>query len=747
MPHFFIYLLKVNLALIAFYLLYYFALRRLTFYTLNRWYLLASIFIASAFPLVQVEKLFTNIKNSSANNVVFNYAPNWNQVKLVIVNTESSFTLWSILYFVYWLGVIAMVILFLVQIFSLISIHISATKNKYSVWTTNLDIQPLSFFKNIYINPIKHTSQELQTILQHEKVHTSQWHTLDLILAEVNKIVYWFNPGVWLLKNAIRENLEFIADKKVLESGKDAQQYQYELLHVITGAHKATAIATQFSLLHLKNRITMMNKQKSSRWNKTKYLLLIPILCVVAVVVAQRNNKKMGHGEPKTPKLSITKQNDLEDFVRRHKKIKTATWGYIDHIVSDDIDFKDKVTEGPLLSITFKNEKFEMYQYNLKKDREKFKANYGEEMPTPSNEAMQKLSHPNVQSNVENDYQIEVKTINGATFAIAYDKNWREVSRIKLGGSNSKAIKKWEGKYGKIPPPPPPLTGASAVFNGKATLPSVLPTDAIKDSEVVVVGKKLTGNISNATIGFKPNDAIAKLYDKPNFTINNKNGQQPLFVIDGKITPLQELNNFDANQIQHIHVLKDSTAKLLYGEQGKNGVVLVKTKKMNKIFSDSNPIRLIDKEKERPLYVLNDVMTSKQKVESINPNDIESVNVLKGSSATQLYGAWGGYGVIVVKTKENKIETSIPIVKHLKDNTNSTFWIGVDNPIEIKFNNNICNPTVSITNGDIVGANGSYIVRVNTVGFATIVLEMDGKKYKYVYNVKKLPPAEVKVAG
>jgi bla regulator protein blaR1 len=658
MPHFFIYLLKVNIVLIVFCLLYYFLLRRLTFYTINRWFLLGSILIASIFPLINVEKLFTHIKTDDGSHIILNYAPNWNQIKLIVANSESSFTVWNLLYIIYWFGVVAMIISFLVQIFSLISIHLSASKNKYSIWTTTMDIQPLSFFRNIYVNPLKHSSEELQTILQHERVHTLQWHTLDILIAEVNKIIYWFNPGVWVLKNAIRENLEFIADKKVLESGKDAKQYQYELLHVITGAHKATAIATQFSLLHLKNRIKMMNKQKSRKWNKIKYFLLIPILCAVAVVVAQNNNKPVvAQANAIEPKVSITKQENIKDFINRHKKIKTATWGYIDDIKTDNVDFKDKIIEGPILSITFKNEKFEIYQYNLKSDRIKFRINYGEVMPAPDKETLQNLNHQNLPSILENDYRIEVKTINGVAFAIAYDENWKEVSRIKLGGSNNKEIKKWEDKYGKIPPPPPP----AGSLNGKASLPALVPDEASNIKEEAVVVRKMQGNIEKVNIEFKEKDAVVKVSDNQNFKLTNKNGTEPLYVIDGKITTGEALSKLNPNEIESVEILKDKSATVLYGEQGKNGVVLVKTKKTTTFLSDNSAITFKRKTKEEPLYVVNDVITTIQAVEKIIPSEIESVDVLKDNTATDLYGEKGKNGVIIIITKNYRKE--IPLSK------------------------------------------------------------------------------------
>ena len=53
-----------------------------------------------------------------------------------------------------------------------------------------------------------------------------------------------------------------------------------------------------------------------------------------------------------------------------------------------------------------------------------------------------------------------------------------------------------------------------------------------------------------------------------------------------------------------------------------------------------------------PLYVIDGVPTVRQEVfSSINPSTIESVQVLKDASASSLYGARAGNGVIIVTTK------------------------------------------------------------------------------------------------
>src|SRR5690606_5708190 len=93
-----------------------------------------------------------------------------------------------------------------------------------------LKIDPFSFWKTIYVNPSLHESKDLDDIFKHELTHTEGLHTIDVLLIELISICFWFNPAVWLTRLAIKENLEFITDRKVLESGVDRKSYQYSLV-------------------------------------------------------------------------------------------------------------------------------------------------------------------------------------------------------------------------------------------------------------------------------------------------------------------------------------------------------------------------------------------------------------------------------------------------------------------------------------------------------------------------------------
>ena len=56
-------------------------------------------------------------------------------------------------------------------------------------------------------------------------------------------------------------------------------------------------------------------------------------------------------------------------------------------------------------------------------------------------------------------------------------------------------------------------------------------------------------------------------------------GAQPLIVKDGFVIGNQDANNINPENIESINVLKGESATILYGDKGKNGVVLITTKK------------------------------------------------------------------------------------------------------------------------------------------------------------------------
>jgi TonB family protein len=113
----------------------------------------------------------------------------------------------------------------------------------------------------------------------------SQWHSIDVILSEIICILCWTNPFVWLLKREVRHNLEYLADNTVLKSGYDSKSYQYHLLGLAHQTNQAAAnLYNNFNVLHLKNRIRMMNKKRTRSIGRTKYLLFLPLAAMLILL-------------------------------------------------------------------------------------------------------------------------------------------------------------------------------------------------------------------------------------------------------------------------------------------------------------------------------------------------------------------------------------------------------------------------------------------------------------------------------
>ena len=282
MPALLLYLVQVNGALLLFYAGYWLVLRRLTFYSLNRWYLLFAVGFSAGYPLVDVSAWLA--RPVAVTTLVLGEM--WSGIPAA---AAPPFTYWTILEGAYWVGVGLLGLRLLAQLVALFRIRRASWPAQWHgqrYRRVGAAVNPFSFGRTIYLNPEQHAAAELPAILRHEQVHVRQWHTLDVLLAQLAQVFCWFNPGVWLLRRAVQENLEFITDRAVLRAGLlDAKAYQYSLLKLSTLAPSA-ALANHFTFLTLKNRIAMMNKKRSATAYLGLYALLIPGLALLALACA-----------------------------------------------------------------------------------------------------------------------------------------------------------------------------------------------------------------------------------------------------------------------------------------------------------------------------------------------------------------------------------------------------------------------------------------------------------------------------
>jgi hypothetical protein len=274
--------LKINVSLSVLTIFYLLFLRKLTFFQCNRFYFLTGI--ASCFFISLAGNLIGRLTipvldQGLPGSFLSNYAP------VSHLETRSAVNIINVVLAVYILGCTWMIFR-LAGV--LVSVHRLAIRSRPAivlrqhVFLLSESRAPFSFFKKIFVNPKLHSTEELQEILTHELSHVKEAHYVDILVAESALILCWFNPFVWTLKKSLAQNLEFAADRAVLNSSaRDPRSYQLNLLRACNGFGKPDFLG--YSNAHLlRNRLFMMNKeQPSSPVKFLAYLLILPLLALL----------------------------------------------------------------------------------------------------------------------------------------------------------------------------------------------------------------------------------------------------------------------------------------------------------------------------------------------------------------------------------------------------------------------------------------------------------------------------------
>lgn len=283
----FAYLLKVNVAFVLFYAFYRLFFYKDTFFKLRRAILLAFFGLALFYPLLNIQDWVR--QQEPIADVIYMYSamlPEATAKADAAASVNWYGWLLGSLGFIYW-GIVAFLCgRFLVQLSSILWLAHTSERvviHETPVYALRKAAGPFSFFRMVFLHPESHSDKETDEILTHECTHVSQWHSIDVILSEMMCMACWFNPFVWLLKREVRHNLEYLADNTVIQSGYDSKSYQYHLLGL---AHhqSVTTLYNSFNVLHLKNRIMMMNKKRSPGIVRTKYLIFIPLVGILMLL-------------------------------------------------------------------------------------------------------------------------------------------------------------------------------------------------------------------------------------------------------------------------------------------------------------------------------------------------------------------------------------------------------------------------------------------------------------------------------
>jgi len=303
METFIIYHIKASGLVALFYVAYTLLLKKETFFTPNRWFLLLGLVTSAVLPLIEFTKTIWVAPlqavpiSASDLQMLVHHADMAKQ-------TQPEVTFIDIAMAIYCAGTLLCLARLITDV-SFIKDIIKANKpvkqGKYKLIDSPQAASPFSFFNYIMYNSATLQPNELESILAHEKVHSIQRHSVDMIIGQLFCVVFWFNPFVWLYKKAIAQNLEFIADAGATNQVPDAVAYQKTLLK-ITMQPACIAITNHFYQSLIKKRIIMLNKEKSKTSRSWKYILVLPALAAFMLafqvkVVAQEKTPVQKHND------------------------------------------------------------------------------------------------------------------------------------------------------------------------------------------------------------------------------------------------------------------------------------------------------------------------------------------------------------------------------------------------------------------------------------------------------------------
>jgi TonB family protein len=551
-----IYFIKVNAALVLFYIFYRLLFHKDTFWVARRIYLLLACVIACCYPFLS----FVGWLESKEPVQVFiaDYILT-QEISISPAATSPGISMEQICRLTY--GAIALFLLVktVVQVVSICRWRARGRKTVIfdtTVIQLNEEKAPFSFFNWIFLNPELHPENELRQILAHEKTHVRQMHSADVMLCELLTACCWINPVSWLLKREIRQNLEFLADDKVLANGFDPKTYQYHLLQ-LSYQYPGLKLTNKFNISPLKKRITMMNLKKTSKISLLKYALIAPL---TLALVASSNAENL---------LSSAKENVSE---------KAAQFLSVNRNDEPVYDVADQLPEFPggvekLLEFLIENIKY-------------------------PEEAIER--------------EIEGRVI--CRFVVGKDGIVRDIEVLKgvdplLDDEAVRVIRlmpKWEpgmmklkGEFVNVRYTLPVVfshskqkTSASAatslespVRNTSVSVVHSVSRDSIAENEksvTVLSSGNAVQNIS-ASVVYSNGNPDQDTSSTAVLVYSNGKSKNPLVIVDGK--PLlnhEDLNKINPNTIEKMEVIKDKDALEAYKEYGDrvaDGIIIITSKK------------------------------------------------------------------------------------------------------------------------------------------------------------------------
>ncbi len=578
----FSYFLQSALISGGFLAVYHIFLKRDTLFTENRLFLLIGLVLAFVFPLIKIQKTVVVPEPTLIQTTETAAQTTTNATNTGIYAPEN-------ILLVLYIGVsVFLLVQFIIRLVSLKKLAENAHKRRETPFLhleTEKQISPFSFFNYIFYNPRLFEPNELHSVLEHEKVHARQYHTLDILLLEVLNILFWFNPILWLYKNAVKQNLEYLADHFAVACADDKKSYQYLMLKQAVDKQEYI-LANSFYNSLIKKRIVMLNQNQSKKINVLKTLLVAPLLGLFLVSFNieetyryQDSDSVESVMDDKTVELTIDKNTSDPELDKIKKKLAedgidfsyTTVRNDNKEIIEISLQLSGKNSEGKSFSGNYntnsegpigpltvlyddENNAVSFWNANLKKNVSVHKINGTGSRTTGENtEIIIKKKDDKkvviVDGRQLRDEEVEKLHIQeDSSVHVATEEDDEEIKHVII-----KKIEKKDADNNVM----------------------IINTDDEKEVEV-----KKSKNVMIIKDSDDEEDIeVIGNNDSSFFFMDNDGKGEPLYFIDGKKVKSKDFKKIiSRSNVESVNVFKGDKAVEKYGKKAKNGVVEVTTK-------------------------------------------------------------------------------------------------------------------------------------------------------------------------
>jgi len=275
--------IKAMLCMAVFYGFYLLLLRKMTFFSVNRFYLLGTLVFSFILPFISLPFTILKAPATTLPEIFLNPVVVGNHRNGIDTAIQNNALSWLTLIYCSITAIFLLrLMLNIFYIFRLYHKGSVVQRKSCRIVKTRKNIAPFSFFNLIFIPFSLEKNEAEGKIISHEFVHSSQFHSVDIVLLQIINAIFWFNPFIYAYRTSLSHVHEYLADRGVLNHKINIINYQQIILNQVFGT-RSLVLANTFNH-SIKRRFIMMTKNRSRKTAKWRVLLAVPLSLMLIVV-------------------------------------------------------------------------------------------------------------------------------------------------------------------------------------------------------------------------------------------------------------------------------------------------------------------------------------------------------------------------------------------------------------------------------------------------------------------------------